>query len=120
MKNVLAYIILSTSLISCTTDNSNKAWHSQLNENEKLAPQIVALLGVKELKENCTNIYCCIYLQEVCRSIYFEEKIERAQINKMVASIGLQHDWVPAKIKKIADQVWQAYLDFKTKNYEKK
>ena len=120
MKYVLAYATLTITLATCATENTTKPWQSQLNENEKLAPQIVALLGNKELKESCNNnSYCSIYIEEMCRAIYNEQTIKKAQIEAMVEQVGRIKDWVPAKSKKVAENVWLAYLDFKAKNSAK-
>jgi hypothetical protein len=52
----------------------------------------------------------------VCRAIYNDQTIKKTQIEAMVAQVARINDWVPTKSKRVAENVWQAYLDFKAKN----
>lgn len=119
MKNVLALASLIISFASCATENTNKTWQSQLNENEKLAPQVVALLGVKELNECCTQKWCSWFVEDMCQAIYNEQELKKEDIVTALMRIGISKDWVPTKSKKVADQVWESYLKFKAKNSAK-
>lgn len=117
--NVLALAALIICFTSCATENTNKTWQSQLNENEKLAPQVIALLGIKELQEKCTQKYCSIAIEGLCQAMYNESEVQKEDIVRAVKSFGFIQDWVPTKSIKVADQVWESYLKLKAKNNAK-
>lgn len=118
MKTLIVFAALTLNPL-CATENTNKPWQSQLNENESLAPQVVALLGIKELKENCSNLHCIYSIEGICRAIYNKQNIKKSDIDKAIETVGSIRDWVPTKTKKVADATWESYLKLKAKNNPK-